>query len=322
MKKITALFIATLLFISSSISAFAVETSSTENKVTNKIETVNDEIKYYAYLDVEEAKADIKAKILIARNNIIYSKSWTTSEFEGAAIGDARTGKIISTLPQFNDLFPGWTIPTDDEIKEAQKRVGKMKSTDISKYAYLDIDTEMASIEEKILNSRKEIIYNNNWVADGYTAYIGDMQTGKEEALPNFSDLFPGWDLPIEDTVEVSYNNTDSEIMPFASTYIFNNLVYLYNPGVVISRPFFTTTIGRNVQELRSFATSLSGTSCNIGFTNMNTNQSITYASNLSAWQYVRILGSRNSLVPIGVRASTNSTQGNARMVVERFLFN
>lgn len=322
MKKIIALFIVALLFISSSMSAFAVEIPSTENKVTHEIETIDDETEYYAYLDIEEAKADIKAKILVARNDIIYSQSWTTSEFEGAAIGDARTGEIINVLPQFDELFPGWTIPSDDEVQEARKRVGNMKSTDISKYAYLDIDTEMASIEEKILNSRKEIIYNNSWVADGYTAYIGDVRTGKEEALPQFSELFPGWDLPIEDTVEKSYNNTDSEIMPLASTYIFNNLVYLYNPGVVISRPFFTTTVGRDVQELRSFATSLPGASCNIGFTNMNTNQSIVYGASLSTWQYVKVPGSRNSLIPVGVRASTNSTQGNARMVVERFLFN
>lgn len=319
MKKILALFIAAILFTVSSMSVFAMEPPKKTLSSIN-MTSIDEETQYYAYLDIEEAKADIKAKILVARNDIIYDQSWTTDGFE-AAIGDARTGEVIRVLPQFNNLFPGWTIPTDDEIKEAQKRIGKMRSADISKYAYLDIDTEMASIEEKISNSRKEIIYNNSWVADGYTAYIGDVRTGKEEALPNFNDLFPDWDLPIEDTVEISYNNTDSEIMPLASTYIFNNLVYLYNPGVVISRPFFTTTIGRNVQELRSFATSLPGTSCNIGFTNMNTNQSITYGSNLSAWQYVRILGSKNSLVPIGVRASTNSTQGNARMVVERFLF-
>ena len=62
MKKILALFIATILLMANSISAFAVELPS-EPLQSVKTPSIDEETQYYAYLDIEEAKKDIKAKI-------------------------------------------------------------------------------------------------------------------------------------------------------------------------------------------------------------------------------------------------------------------
>ncbi|MCI8303232.1 MAG: S-layer homology domain-containing protein [Lawsonibacter sp.] len=57
---------------------------------------------------------------------------------------------------------------------------------------------ESASPEQKaaILAAREKIIYGGqSWTVDGSLSLI-DLETGAVTPLPEFSDLFPGWDLP------------------------------------------------------------------------------------------------------------------------------
>lgn len=69
-------------------------------------------------------------------------------------------------------------------------------------YAYLDLNSATPAMQEKILEARNTIIFSKDWVADGHEAYVGDVTTGEVlEVLPTFSDLFPGWDLPVEETL-------------------------------------------------------------------------------------------------------------------------
>lgn len=76
-----------------------------------------------------------------------------------------------------------------------------------SEFAYLDADKATPELKEKILEARKEIIYNTDWVADGYVGCIRNIKTGKLiKELPEFSEVFPGWDVPIEE------NNAKIEI--------------------------------------------------------------------------------------------------------------
>ena len=76
-----------------------------------------------------------------------------------------------------------------------------------SEFAYLDADKATPELKEKILEARKEIIYNTDWVADGYVGCIRNIKTGKLiKELPEFSEVFPEWDVPVEE------NNAKIEI--------------------------------------------------------------------------------------------------------------
>ena len=78
----------------------------------------------------------------------------------------------------------------------------EMRLEEAEKYAYLDLDSASEEIKEKILDARRIIIFHSRWVADGYSGNIVNVITGEVEPLPTFSELFPGWDLPVYDTAE------------------------------------------------------------------------------------------------------------------------
>lgn len=78
---------------------------------------------------------------------------------------------------------------------------GEMTVEEAEEYAYLDLDSASEEMKEKILEARKVIIFHSRWVADGYSGCIRDVETGETiETLPTFSELFPGWALPVYDT--------------------------------------------------------------------------------------------------------------------------
>lgn len=69
--------------------------------------------------------------------------------------------------------------------------------------AYLNLDEASPDMQEEILEARKEIIYNTDWVADGYSGAVIDAYTGEViEELPHFSEVFPNWDVPIGEITE------------------------------------------------------------------------------------------------------------------------
>lgn len=69
-------------------------------------------------------------------------------------------------------------------------------------YAYMDLETASPEMQEKILKAREEIIFSQSWAADGCLGFLVDLKTGEMTQLPSFSELFPGWDLPIDDPDE------------------------------------------------------------------------------------------------------------------------
>lgn len=88
----------------------------------------------------------------------------------------------------------------------------KKAEISIEEYANLDLkDVADAETREKVLEARKKIIFDNEWVADGYTGYVMDMTTGEIiRDLPAFSEVFPGWELPVEE-ITVSKQPTEAE---------------------------------------------------------------------------------------------------------------
>ena len=70
-----------------------------------------EDLEYYAYMNLDEAKSEIKPVIQEARNRIIFNTSWVADEINGRIRDE--DGNIIEKLPHFSDLFPSdWEIPT------------------------------------------------------------------------------------------------------------------------------------------------------------------------------------------------------------------
>ena len=88
-------------------------------------------------------------------------------------------------------------------VKATTEESGEMSVEEAEEYAYLDLDSASEELKEKILEARRIIIFHSRWVADGYSGKIENLITGEAEPLPVFSELFPGWDLPVYDPTEV-----------------------------------------------------------------------------------------------------------------------
>ena len=92
-----------------------------------------------------------------------------------------------------------YVAPTEETAEGS----GEMTVEEAEEYAYLDLDSASEALREKILAAREVIIFHSRWVADGYSGNIWDVETGEIiETLPAFSELFPGWDLPVYDTIQ------------------------------------------------------------------------------------------------------------------------
>lgn len=84
--------------------------SSENDRLVQKLLQSEDDIQYYAYLNLEESDASLHPVILEARNRIIFRQSWVADGLSGL-IQDSE-GNVINEVPQFSDLFPAdWAPP-------------------------------------------------------------------------------------------------------------------------------------------------------------------------------------------------------------------
>lgn len=196
--------------------------------------------------------------------------------------------------------------------------------------AYLDYDSATPEMKEKILAARNQIIFSTSWVADGYSASIGNVKTGEIiRVLPSFSELFPGWDIPVLAVPDVADN-----ALPDESQSIMNPIIdpidpddwvgltttYYYLPAAtnVPTNPFFSSyinsyTMGRVV---RTYATSLTASeTINIGYSNATTGVSLGYATELYPYDELRLYNAGG--INLAVRASTYSSPGWSTIRIE-----
>ena len=69
-----------------------------------------EDIQYYAYLELESADPDIIPVILKARDMIIFRQAWVADGIQGFLHDE--NGDIIKPIPQFSELFPeNWSVP-------------------------------------------------------------------------------------------------------------------------------------------------------------------------------------------------------------------
>jgi hypothetical protein len=166
--------------------------------------------------------------------------------------------------------------------------------------AYMDVATASPAMKADVLEARKVIIYNETWIADGYHATV-TAPDGTKTEVPHFSDLFPGWDLPVEET-----RNTG---LLRSGTGQGTRRTYLQNPTSVNTNPFlvaydFRESLYVQVQKLETSAT------CNIGFTNEETGESVGVFTRKAVGYSVGIDAVPGTEATISVRASTYSNPG------------
>ena len=187
----------------------------------------------------------------------------------------------------------------------AQDTATQEALTKAEQYAYLDLDSASPSMQQKILDARNTIIFSKDWVADGYEADVEDVTTGEVlETLPSFSELFPGWDLPVDESIASTSNDSSltlssSEVTPFSnSDWLRLGSTRHYLPAASNSHdasPFSTFTVD--------------------SYSIASTGKSLRYKNNLSVNQALAVHNVGG--MRLAIRASTYSTPGYATMAVD-----
>lgn len=169
--------------------------------------------------------------------------------------------------------------------------------------AYQDITQASPKMQKEILAARETIINNESWVADGYNAAVIDVD-GTATALPHFSELFPGWDTPVEKIEPVQQPTTrGTETADFS--------IYLKNPSETTDTAPFTKFSQDGVCQVETLVRSLtSSETCNIGYSDYDTGEGLAKQTYLRLGQAFVLYTDPNFSRRIGVRASTFSTPG------------
>ena len=69
-----------------------------------------EDLEYYAYMNLDEARSEIKPVIQEARKRIIFSTSWAANGTNAWVLDE--DGNVIEKLPYFYQLFPSnWDMP-------------------------------------------------------------------------------------------------------------------------------------------------------------------------------------------------------------------
>lgn len=180
-------------------------------------------------------------------------------------------------------------------------------------YAYMDLDTASDALKDDILAARDSIIYSEGWTVDG-NGYI-ELPDGTVEVLPKFSDLFPGWDLP----VCTSSSECEEDISPiepaytpnFQDVYIDNYTIVKYNPSV--ATPRMARVRANTTETLVVSATRLTCSTCNIGISQNGT--TIGWKPNITAGKFFHIYPKEGLYYDIRVSTYNNSGKGDFHIV-------
>ena len=98
-------------------------------------------------------------------------------------------------------VIPAVFVPASEDHDRSDDI--EMTLEEAKAFAYMDLDTAPAELQETIQKAREVIIYSQSWVADGFECYVTSPD-GTRKTIPSFSELFPGWELPAIDPNELS----------------------------------------------------------------------------------------------------------------------
>lgn len=178
------------------------------------------------------------------------------------------------------------------------------------------IDTQIASPEQKadILAARREIIYGNqSWTVNGAVSIIN--ADGSVTELPEFSELFPGWDL-----TEISARspaNLEDNDMAALSVISYGKSLELKSPSQVLNTDaFYRFNANGNDIYVKALTLPSNMEKYNVGFNNEDDGEDLGWISSLELGQKATL--STSNGVRYGVRASsaTEGVKGYAYMSV------
>ncbi len=103
------------------------------------------------------------------------------------ADGEMADGEISKAITVF-------VAPDDTQVHKDES----MSREEAEALAYLDLDSAEDEMKDRILEARRILIFSTSWVADGFSGSVQNVKTGEIiRTLPTFSELFPGWDIPV-----------------------------------------------------------------------------------------------------------------------------
>jgi hypothetical protein len=191
-------------------------------------------------------------------------------------------------------------------------------SMSANELAYCDIEIAPAEWQQKISDARYPIIYSESWAADGQeAAYV--HPDGTVEKIPAFSDVFPGWEIPVilDENIRTSFLKAmepySSDPLRSGANYVGG--VYLFTPSSTQSSvPFYLFDKGlKSTIVMQAYI--LPGSTYNGGFSNITTGQDLVYKTNMSVSGKVYLYNIVSGVI-YGARASTYSTEGYAELGV------
>ncbi len=90
MRRVISAALAMVMVMAISIPAFAIDKER--------------EVSRLAYMNLDQASEAMQEKILQAREEIIFSKSWVADGLQGFVYD--KDGNVIEEVPQFSEIFP------------------------------------------------------------------------------------------------------------------------------------------------------------------------------------------------------------------------
>lgn len=173
------------------------------------------------------------------------------------------------------------------------------------KIAYKNAETASPALRDEILEARKVIIFNETWIADGFEATVTEPD-GTVYRVPHFSDLFPSdWNLPVSEPTSMNMGTVTRGDKGEG-----RKRVALNHPSATEMSPSFAVAPNyENVFNVHVDNLETSET-CNIGFKNEDTGESVGVFTYKSVGFSVGIEPNPGTIATVSARASTYSTPG------------
>ena len=216
---------------------------------------------------------------------------------------------LILTVVLVLLLIPSTATASESSIK-TKLDLSKIDS-EVVELAYMDTKSATNTMKVKILEARKEIIFSHSWAVDEQCRLL--RPDGSTEALPKFSELFPGWDVPKTNDELSSSPYLKESMSSTKAPAIFDGSVYLSNPSPVYNTTPFKYFTGVNrIVVARATKLPASTKTYNIGAERYGT--TIIHALSIPVGYGISFPTSGG--ITYNVRASTYSTPGIATMYI------
>ena len=269
-----------------------------------------------------------------AENNYDFSgvTGWSAPTYNGGMgmelVGEDGVGIPLPSIYEFVDANSRTRLENNPIEAIIAEVFGYSELTleDVAYLEYADFDT-IPFVQELILMARYELVFSDDvsWTVDGQMEIVN--ADGSIVTLPEFDELFPGWNLSQIDAVRSDalaiqgFADAIMNVENIAPLFTFFDRNVNLPVQSNVNAPVFHTFIndmGFTVSFLARVEAVLNGgPTVNIGANNMSLpgQPSVGWAGNLMAGQGVRILNIPN-LAQVGLRGSMTQQSGVARISV------